>query len=160
MEERRQLGFRQRPKFGEVLAYIEEDQPLNFPLPNRKATIYTSSHYWLDEFPQSTEFWAHEDAPRAHTRLRVDEDFETAEEEEGYRGRPFPQMPRRPDFLGPGPDTDSEGGPDEALRRNGMNPPRPPQASSSVSGRVGEAVLRGAEGVIAAGAAGVGQASG
>ena len=38
-----------------------------------------------------------------------------------------------------------------------MNPPRPPQASSSVSGRIGEAVLRGAEGVIAAGAAGVGQ---
>ena len=72
---------------------------------------------------------------------------------------PFPQM-RRPSFLGPGPDTDSEGGPDEAFRRDGFDAPRPPPAapSSSVSGRLGEAALRGGEAIIAAGATGVAQA--
>ena len=65
---------------------------------------------------------------------------------------------RRPSFLGPGPETDSEG-PDEAFRRDGFDVPRPPPtASSSVSGRLGEAVLRGGEAIVAAGAAGVGQA--
>ncbi|CAE7582541.1 unnamed protein product, partial [Symbiodinium pilosum] len=66
---------------------------------------------------------------------------------------------RRPSFLGPGPDTDSEG-PDEAFRRDGFDAPRPPPAapSSSVSGRLGEAALRGGEAIIAAGVAGVGQA--
>ena len=67
---------------------------------------------------------------------------------------------RRPSFLGPGPETDSESGPDEAFRRDGFNAPRPPPAapSSSVSGRLGEAALRGGEAIIAAGATGVGQA--
>ena len=72
----------------------------------------------------------------------------------------FPQL-RRPSFLGPGPDTDSEDGPDEAFRRDGFDAPRPPppaQPSSSASGRIGEAVLRGGEAVIAAGASGIGQA--
>ncbi|CAE7325985.1 unnamed protein product [Symbiodinium natans] len=36
-----------RPDFGEVLAFINEGEPLNFPLPNRKAAIYTSSHFYL-----------------------------------------------------------------------------------------------------------------
>ena len=114
------------------------------------------SHFYLDEFPQSTE--PLDENPRPHTQLgaQLEDDFVSADE--GYRGRPFPQM-RRPSFLGPGPDTDSEG-PDEAFRRDGFDAPRPPPAapSSSVSGRLGEAALRGGEAIVAAGAAGVGQA--
>ena len=96
---------------------------------------------------------------RPHSELgaRIEDDFVSADE--GYQGRPFPQM-RRPSFLGPGPETDSESGPDEAFRRDGFDAPRPPPAapSSSVSGRLGEAALRGGEAIIAAGATGVGQA--
>ena len=151
------MGFRRRPDYGEVLAYIDEGEPLNFPLPNRKATIYTSSHFYLDEFPQSTEPLV--ETPRPHTDLgaAVEGEFYSADED-GYRGRAFPQV-RRPNFLGPGTDTDTE---DEAFRRNGFDgAPRPPptgQASSSVSGRLGNAGLQAAETVIAAGAAGVGAA--
>ena len=98
------MGFRRRPDYGEVLAFINEGEPLNFPLPNRKATIYTSSHFFLDEFPQSTEPLV--DNPRPHTDLgaAVEGDFYSADED-GYRGRAFPQV-RRPNFLGPGSDTD------------------------------------------------------
>ena len=151
------MGFRRRPDYGEVLAFINEGEPLNFPLPNRKATIYTSSHFFLDEFPQSTEPLV--DNPRPHTDLgaAVEGDFYSADED-GYRGRAFPQV-RRPNFLGPGSDTDTE---DESFRRNGFDgAPRPPpagQASSSTSGRLGEAGLQGAETIIAAGAAGIGAA--
>ena len=115
------------------------------------------SHFYLDDLPQSTE--PLDENPRPHSELgaRIEEDFVSADE--GYQARPFPQM-RRPSFLGPGPDTDSESGPDEAFRRNGFDAPRPPPAapSSSVSGRLGDAALRGGEAIIAAGATGVGQA--
>ena len=50
-------------------------------------------------------------------------------------------------------DADSEG-PDKAFRRDGFDGPRPPhatQSSSSVSGRWGEAVLRGGEAIVVAG---------
>ena len=118
-------------------------------------STYVQSHFYLDEFPQSTE--PLDENPRPHTQLgaQLEDDYVSADD--GYQGRPFPQM-RRPSFLGPGPDTDSEG-PDEAFRRDGFDAPRPPPtASSSVSGRLGEAVLRGGEAIVAAGAAGVGQA--
>ena len=139
-----------------VLDYIEEGEPLGFPLPNRNATIYKSSHFYLDDFPQSTEPLA--ENARPHTRLgaAIEDDFGSADD--GYQGRPFPRM-RRPSFLQPGPDTDTE---DEAYRRDGFNPPRPPdpgQPSSSFSGRVGEAAAAGVTSIIAAGASGVGQAA-
>ena len=139
-----------------MLGYIEEGEPVNLPLPNRRASQYVQSHFYLDDLPQSTE--PLDENPRPHSELgaRVEDEFVSADE--GYQGRPFPQM-RRPSFLGPGPDTDSEG-PDEAFRRDGFDAPRPPPAapSSSVSGRLGEAALRGGEAIIAAGVAGVGQA--
>ena len=98
MEERRELGFRKRPDFAEVLAYIDEKQPLKslVPLPNRRASIYTSSHFYLDEFPQAPEPLS--EAPRPHTQLdaAVEEDFASADD--GYQGRPFPRL-RRPSFL-------------------------------------------------------------
>ena len=155
MEEQRALGFRKRPRFSEVLDYIEEGEPLGFPLPNRNATIYTSSHFYLDDFPQSTEPLAENPRPHTHLGAAIEDDFESADD--GYQGRPFPQM-RRPSFLQPGPDTDTE---DQAYRRDGFNPPRPPdpgQPSSSFSGRVGEAAAAGVTSIIAAGASGVGQA--
>ena len=150
------FGFRKRPQFSEVLEYINEGEPLNFDLPRRNATIYKSSLFYLDDFPQSTEPLA--ENPRPHTQLgaAVEDDFESADD--GYQGRPFPQM-RRPNFLRPGPDTDTE---DEAYRRHGFNPPRPPDPghpSSSFSGRVGEAAAAGVTGIIAAGTNGVGQAA-
>ena len=59
-------------------------------------------------------------------------------------------------FWDPGSDTVSE---DESFRRNGFDgaarPPPLRQASSSTSGRLGEAGLQGAETIIAAGAAGI-----
>ena len=151
------LGFRQRPSFKDVLGYIEEGELVNLPLPNRRASQFVQSHFYLDDLPQSTE--PLDENPRPHSELgaRIEDDFVSADE--GYQGRPFPQM-RRPTFLGPGPETDSESGPDEAFRRDGFDAPRPPPAapSSSVSGRLGEAALRGGEAIIAAGATGVGQA--
>ena len=147
------LGFRQRPSFKDVLGYIEEGEPVNLPLPNRRASAYAQSHFYLDDLPQSTE--PLDENPRPHSELgaRIEDDFVSADE--GYQGRPFPQM-RRPSFLGPGPETDSESGPDEAFRRDGFDAPRPPPAapSSSVSGRLGEAALQGGEAIIAAGTAG------
>ena len=158
MEERRALGFRQRPAFKDVLAYIEEGEPLNLPQPNRRASTYVQSHFYLDDLPQSTE--PLDENPRPHTALgqQLEEDFASADD--GYQGRPFPQL-RRPTFLGPGPDTESESGPDEAFHRDGFDAPRPPQpqSSSSVSGRLGEAALSGGAAIVAAGAAGIGRAA-
>ena len=96
--------------------------------------------------------------PRPHTQLgaAIENDFESADD--GYQGRPFPQL-QRPSFLQPGPDTDTE---DEAYRRDGFDPSRPPdpgQPSSSLSERVGEAAAAGLTSILAAGAGGVGQAA-
>ena len=146
-----------RPRFLEVLEYIEEGEPsFSIPLPNRNASIYRSSHFYLDEFPQSTQPLA--ENPRPHTELgaAIENDFESADD--GYQGRPLPQL-QRPSFLQPGPDTDTE---DEAYRRNNFDPSRPPdpgQPSSSLSGRVGEAAAAGLTSILAAGAGGVGQAA-
>ena len=87
------LGFRQRPSFKDVLGYIEEGEPVNLPLPNRRASQFVQSHFYLDDLPQSTA--PLDENPRPGARI----DFVSADE--GYQGRPFPQM-RRPSFLGPG----------------------------------------------------------
>ena len=90
------LGFRQRPSFKDVLGYIEEGEPINLPLPNRHASQFVQSHYYLDDLPQSTE--PLDENPRPHSELgaRIEDDFVSADE--GYQGRPFPQM-RRPSFF-------------------------------------------------------------
>ncbi|CAE7249636.1 unnamed protein product, partial [Symbiodinium sp. CCMP2456] len=125
----------ERNQVRRVLAYINEGEPLKMALPNRRASIYTSSHFYLDDFPQSTEPLS--EATRPHTQLGAVVEEEFASADDGDEGRPFPQV-QRPNFLGPGPDTDDDG-PDEAFRRDGFHAPRPPQASSSVSGRFAEA---------------------
>ena len=112
-----------------MLGYIEEGEPINLPLPNRRASQFVQSHFYLDD--QSTE--PLDENPRPHSEWgRIEDDFVSADE--GYQGRPFPQM-RRPSFLGPGSETDSESGPDEAFRRDGFDAPRPPPAAPSSSVR-------------------------
>ena len=86
MEERRSNGFRVKASFGQVLGYIAEGEPLDIPLPNRKASIYTASHWYLDDYPNAPKPIS--DAPLPHTQLNPAAAFETADE--GYDGVPFP----------------------------------------------------------------------
>ena len=147
MEERRRGGFRVKPSFDQVLGYIQEGEPLALDLPKRNASIYTSSHFYLDNFPNASEPLS--DAPMPHTTLNPAAAFETADE--GYEGVPFPRPPReftRPSFL---PDSDDGGtDPGQALRNDGLNPPRPP----TLGGRMRESGIQAAEAIVAGGAAG------
>ena len=152
MEERRSNGFRVKPSFGQVLGYIQEGEPLTLDLPNRKASIYTSSHFYLDDYPNAPEPVS--ETPLPHTSLNPAAAFETADE--GYSGTPFPRPPReftRPSFL---PDSDDGGmDPGQALRNDGLNPPRPP----TLGGRLRESGIQAAETVIAGAAAGAAAAT-
>ena len=147
MEEQRRGGFRVKPSFGQVLGYIQEGEPLALDLPKRNASIFTSSHFYLDNFPHASEPLS--DAPMPHTTLNPAAAFETADE--GYEGVPFPRPPReftRPSFL---PDSDDGGtDPGQALRNDGLNPPRPP----TLGGRMRESGIQAAEAIVAGGAAG------
>ena len=144
MEERRSNGFRVKPSFGQVLGYIQEGEPLTLDLPNRKASIYTSSHFYLDDYPNAPEPVS--ETPLPHTSLNPAAAFETADE--GYSGTPFPRPPReftRPSFL---PDSDDGGmDPGQALRNDGLNPPRPP----TLGGRMRESGIQAAEAIVAGG---------
>ena len=152
MEERRSNGFRVKPSFGQVLGYIQEGEPLTLDLPNRKASIYTSSHFYLDDYPNAPEPIS--ETPLPHTSLNPAAAFETADE--GYDGVPFPRPPReftRPSFL---PDSDDGGmDPGRALRNDGLNPPRPP----TLGGRLRESGIQAAETVLAGAAAGAAAAT-
>ena len=152
MEERRSNGFRVKPSFGQVLGYIQEGEPLTLGLPNRKASIYTSSHFYLDDYPNAPEPIS--DAPMPHTTINPAAAFETADE--GYDGVPFPRPPReftRPSFL---PDSDDRGmDPGQALRNDGLNPPRPP----TLGARMRESGIEAVETVIAAGSLGAAAAT-
>ena len=152
MEERRSNGFRVKPSFGQVLGYIQEGEPLTLDLPNRKASIYTSSHFYLEDYPNAPEPVS--ETPLPHTSLNPAAAFETADE--GYSGTPFPRPPReftRPSFL---PDSDDGGmDPGQALRNDGLNPPRPP----TLGGRLRESGIQAAETVIAGAAAGAATAT-
>ena len=147
MEERRRGGFRVKPSFGQVLGYIQEGEPLALDLPKRNASIYTSSHWYLDDYPNAPEPIS--ETPLPHTTLNPAAAFETADE--GYDGVPFPRPPReftRPSFL---PDSDDGGtDPGQALRNDGLDPPRPP----TLGGRMRESGIQAAEAIVAGGAAG------
>ena len=85
-----------------------------------------------------------------HTTLNPAAAFEAADE--GYEGVPFPRPPReftRPSFL---PDDSDDRGtdPGQALRNDGLNPPRPP----TLGGRMRESGIQAAEAIVAGGAAG------
>ena len=152
MEERRRGGFRVKPSFGQVLGYIQEGEPLALDLPKRNASIYTSSHFYLDDYPNAPEPVS--ETPLPHTSINPAAAFETADE--GYDGVPFPRPPReftRPSFL---PDSDDGGtDPGQALRNDGLNPPRPP----TLGGRLRESGIQAAETVIAGAAAGAAAAT-
>ena len=90
MEERRSNGFRVKPSFGQVLGYIQEGEPLTLDLPNRKASIYTSSHFYLDDYPNAPEPVS--DAPLPHTSINPAAAFETADE---GRWGPLPTPAKR-----------------------------------------------------------------
>ena len=105
MEERRRGGFRVKPSYGQVLGYIQEGEPLALDLPKRNASLYTSSHWYLDDCPNAPEPVS--ETPLPHTSINPAAAFETADE--GYDGVPFPRPPReftRPSFL---PDSDDGG---------------------------------------------------
>ena len=80
-----------KPCFGQVLGFIQEGEPLALDLPNRNASIYTSSHLYLDNYPNAPEPVS--ETPLPHTTLNPAAAFETADE--GYDGVPFPQQLRR-----------------------------------------------------------------
>ena len=94
-----------KPSFAQALGYIQEGEPLTLDLPNRNASIYTSSHFYLDDYPNASQPLS--DVPMPHTTLNPAAAFETADEGyEGHEGVPFPRPPReftRPSFL---PDSD------------------------------------------------------
>ena len=59
MKTLRAHGFNQRPRFEQVVGYLERNEPLPLDQPDRKATSFITSHFYLDDFVQSP-------APAAH----------------------------------------------------------------------------------------------
>ena len=53
MKTLRAHGFNQRPRFEQVVGYLDEPLPLDQP--DRKATSFITSHFYLDDFAQSSE---------------------------------------------------------------------------------------------------------
>ena len=51
----RSHGFNQRPRFEQVVGYLERNEPLPLDQPDRKATTFVTSHFYLDDFVQSSE---------------------------------------------------------------------------------------------------------
>ena len=72
-----------RQDAGAVAAMLvsKQNTPLNFPLPNRNATIYRSSDFFLDEFPNSTEPLANSTRPTNDATCY----WESADESETWR---------------------------------------------------------------------------
>ena len=112
-------GFNQRPRFEQVVGYLERNEPL-LDQPDRKATSFVTSHFYLDDFVQSSE--DPNPRPLQHTPLHpedgfrtpaeaTDEDVRLARRYQGYGGTRFVED----DLAG-----DPEAG---ALASNGQGPP-------------------------------------
>ena len=74
-----------------MACYIQEGEPLALDLPKRNASIYTSSHFYLDDYPNAPEPVS--ETPLPHTSINPAAAFETADEgyvalPESSRGRP------------------------------------------------------------------------
>ena len=119
MKTLRAHGFNQRPHFEQVVGYLERNEPL--PL-DQKATSFITSHFYLDDFVQSSE--DPNPRPLQHTPLQAipedgfrapaeatDEDVRLARRYQGYGGTRFVED----DLAG-----DPEAG---ALASNGQGPP-------------------------------------
>ena len=115
-------GFSQRPRFEQVVGYIERGEPLPLDQPDRKATLFVTSHFYLDDFAQSSE--DPNAQPLQHTPLRAileegfrtpaeatDEDVRLARMYQGYGETRLVE-----DDLAGDPEAD-------ALANNGQGPP-------------------------------------
>ena len=118
MKTLRAHGFKQRPRFEQVVGYLERNEPLPLDQPDRKATSFVTSHFYLDDFVQSSE--DPNPRPLQHTPLHpedgsrtpaTDEDVRLARRNQGYGGTRFVED----DLAG-----DPEAG---ALASNGRGPP-------------------------------------
>ena len=70
-------GFNQRPRFEQVVGYLERNEPL-LDQPDRKATSPVTSHFYLDDFAQSSE--DPNPQPLQHTPLHPEDGFRTPAE--------------------------------------------------------------------------------
>ena len=122
MKTLRAHGFNQRPRFEQVVGYLERNEPLPLDQPDRKATSFITSHFYLDDFVQSSE--DPNPRPLQHTPLQAipeegfrtpaeatDEDVRLARRCQVYGGTRFVED----DLAG-----DPEAG---ALASNGQGPP-------------------------------------
>ena len=147
MKTLRAHGFNQRPRFEQVVGYIERNEPLPLDQPDRKATSFITSHFYLDDFVQSSE--DPNPRPLQHTPLQAipEEGFRTPAEAtdddlarayRGYGGTRFVE-----DDLAGDPEAD-------ALTSNGQGPP-------SITGRLRSAAdgAQAAADLVGAGAAGL-----
>ena len=145
MKTLRAHGFNQRPRFEQVVGYLERNEPL-LDQPDRKATSFITSHFYLDDFVQSSE--DPNPRPLQHTPLQAipEEGFRTPAEatDEDVRlarmrgGNRFGE-----DDLAGDPEAD-------ALTNNGQGPP-------SITGRLRSAAdgAQAAADLVGAGAAGL-----
>ena len=88
----RSHGCSQRPRFEQVVGYLGRNEPLPLDQPDHKATSFITSHFYLDDFVQSSE--DPNPQPLQHTPLRAipEEGFRTPAEDlarmRQRRGRP------------------------------------------------------------------------
>ena len=61
--------FNQRPRFEQVVGYLERNEPLSLDQPDRKATSFITSHFYLDDFVHSSEH--PNPRPLQHTPLQA-----------------------------------------------------------------------------------------
>ena len=111
MKTLRAHGFNQRPRLEQVVGYLERNEPL-LDQPDRKATSFVTSHFYLDDFVQSSK--DPNPRPLQHTPLHPEDGFRTpaeaTDEYQGYGGTRFVED----DLAG-----DPEAG---ALASNGQGP--------------------------------------
>ena len=125
MKTLRSHGFNQRPRFEQVVGHLERNEPLPLDQPDRKATTFVTSHFYLDDFVQSSE--DPNPQPLQHTPLRAipEEGFRTpaeATDEDLARMRQGGGNRFGEDDLAGDPEAD-------ALTNNGQGPP-------SITGRL------------------------
>ena len=121
MKTLRAHGFNQRPHFEQAVGYLERNEPLPLDQADCKATSFVTSHFYLDDFVQSSE--DPNPRPLQHTPLQAipegfrtpaeatDEDVRLARRYQGYGGIRFVE-----DNLAGDPE-------DGALASNGQGPP-------------------------------------
>ena len=147
MKTLRAHGFNQRPRFEQVVGYLERNEPLPLDQPDRKAASFITSHFYLDDFAQSSE--DPNPRPLQHTPLQAipEEGFRTPAEATDEDVR----LARRYQGGNRFGEDDLAGDPEaDALTNNGQGPP-------SITGRLRSAAdgAQAAADLVGAGAAGL-----